>query len=257
MHRNNASPKKKTKRNKRLRIWTAVLAVLLTFFAVFGFYVGDYYHADEAAVAAYRPQNGVTASETEDGALVFTPERAKAGLIFYPGGKVEYTAYVPLMEACAERGVLCVLPKMPFNLAFFDLNAANGVPERCPSVERWYIGGHSLGGVAAAEYLSDHAASFSGLILLASYSTADLSHEPVAALSVVGSEDGVLNRKQYEKQAANLPAATTEIVLKGGNHAFFGVYGPQKGDGEASLSNEEQIVRTADAIAAFCSASFF
>lgn len=55
---------------------------------------------------------------------VFEPEDPVAGFIFYPGGKVEYTAYSPLMLALAEQNILCVLLEMPFNLAVLDSSAA-------------------------------------------------------------------------------------------------------------------------------------
>ena len=47
-----------------------------------------------------------------------------AGFIFYPGGKVGYTAYAPLILALAEQDILCVLLEMPFNLAVLDSLAA-------------------------------------------------------------------------------------------------------------------------------------
>ena len=87
----------------------------------------------DSAVSVYELRNGVT---------VFAPEDPSAGLIFYPGGKVEHTAYVPLLRTCAERGVLCVLVRMSFNLAVFNVNGANGIPEQFPGVEYWYLGGH-------------------------------------------------------------------------------------------------------------------
>ena len=61
-----------------------------------------------------------------------------------------------------------------------------------------------------------------------------------------------MNRESYEKNRANLPADTTELILDGGCHAQFGSYGPQEGDGEPTISGEEQIRQTAEAIAAFC-----
>ncbi|MBO4365994.1 MAG: hypothetical protein J5804_06870, partial [Eggerthellaceae bacterium] len=42
-----------------------------------------------------------------------------------------------------------------------------------------------------------------------------------------------------------------ELIIQGGNHAGFADYGPQSGDGQASISNEEQITQTADAISRF------
>ena len=201
-----------------------------------------------AAIEAFSPANAVEAQVLDDSTVVFAPDSAAVGFIFYPGGKVEYTAYLPLMEALASEGVLCVLVEMPFNLAVLDVNAADGIQEQYPQIERWYIGGHSLGGSMAASYAADHADAFDGLILLAAYSTADLTGTGLDVLSVYGSEDGVMNREKYETYRANLPQDFTELVIDGGCHAFFGMYGPQDGDGTPGITNEEQIYAAVSAI---------
>lgn len=172
-------------------------------------------------------------------------------MIFYPGGKVQYEAYAPLMEACAKQGILCILLQMPGNLAVLDINAAEGIPEDYPDIENWYIAGHSLGGSMAASYISSHEKGYKGLILLAAYSTADLKEKGLDVLSIYGSQDGVLKMNSYEKYRSNLPEKFTEIVIPGGCHAYFGSYGAQKGDGTPEISNEEQILLTADAIGDF------
>ena len=59
----------------------------------------------------------------DNGNVVFEPQNATVGFIFYPGVKVEANAYQPLMAELAREGVLCVLVEMPFNLAVFDINA--------------------------------------------------------------------------------------------------------------------------------------
>lgn len=164
---------------------------------------------------------------------------------------MEAVAYEPLLKALASEGMLCVLVEMPFRLAVFDMNAAEGIPEQFPEVANWYIGGHSLGGSMAASYLAKHATDYKGLILFGSYSTADLSETGLSVLSVYGSEDKVLNKENYEADKENLPADFTEIVIKGGCHAYFGMYGAQEGDGTPSISNEEQIEATVDAVMAF------
>ena len=237
------------KRKKKISITTAsivlVIAVLVGACAV---YLGDYYKADDEAIGAFLPQ-GSTWKEEPNGNIVFEPDGAMTGLIFYPGGKVEHSAYIPLMQACAEKGILCVIVEMPFNLAVFDINAADGIQKEYPQIENWYIGGHSLGGSMAASYLEKHADEYEGLILLGSYSTADLSDTELEVLSIYGSEDQVLNREKYKDNIGNLPTDFKEIVIEGGCHAYFGMYGAQDGDGTPSISHSEQILQTAEYIA--------
>lgn len=243
---------KTKKKHKKLIIWTtSVAAVLLILFVACVIYLNDYYKADQEAMAAFAPTISVSKEILEDDTIVFKPQDVKAGFIFYPGGKVEYTAYEPLMEVCAAKGILCVLVEMPFNLAVLDVDAADGIKEKYPEIQDWYIGGHSLGGSMAASYLSDHVDEFKGLILLGSYSTADLSKTSLNVLSIYGSEDRVLNREKYEDNKSNLPANYTEMIINGGCHAYFGMYGQQDGDGTPTITNTEQINQTADAIAKF------
>ncbi len=140
---------------------------------------------------------------------------------------------------------------MPCNLAVFNVNGADGIQEQFPDVERWYMGGHSLGGAMAASYAAGHVDELDGLVLLAAYSTQNLAGSSLDVLSVYGSEDGVLDMEKYEQCRSNLPAGTSEVVVDGGCHAQFGSYGPQEGDGAPIISGEEQIRQTVEAIAAF------
>ena len=232
-------PKTKAKHTMPAIILAAVL-IILTACAV---YLGDYYPADPETAALLED-----AIISEDGNLVFQPEQAAAGLIFYPGGKVDHRAYAPLMHELSSRGILCVLVEMPFRLAVLDVNAAKGIPEAFPQIDTWYIGGHSLGGSMAATHLSEHTDVFDALVLLGSYSTADLSETNLAVLSVYGSEDLVLNREKYNQYRENLPAGFREVIIDGGCHANFGMYGPQEGDGTPTITVSQQILLTADAI---------
>lgn len=209
-------------------------------------YVNDYYHADTQAFQALQNTETVAVHELKDHTLVFEPKKATAGLIFYPGGKVEYTAYAPLLHSLAEEGILCVLVEMPFNLAVLDVNAADGITELYPEVENWYIGGHSLGGSMAASYLEKHPDDYEGLILLGAYSASDLSDTDLDVISIYGSNDQVLNHEKYETNKNNLPENFNETVIEGGCHAYFGTYGHQEGDGTATITNKEQIEITTD-----------
>ncbi len=231
----------------KITLISTLFALAILFSACF-IYLGSYYRADEEAVNAFLP----SAEETRvDGNLIFKPENVNYGLIFYPGGKVDEKAYIPLMREISSHGVLCILVKMPFRLAVFDINAADGIKETYPEVTDWYIGGHSLGGSMAAAYLENEAEDFQGLVLLGSYSTADLSKTELRVLSIFGDCDEVMNKEKYKASVTNMPNDFTETVILGGCHAYFGTYGEQKGDGEASITNEEQIKATAETFAAW------
>ncbi len=239
-----------SKTKKTRRIWVVVLAVFLALVLITGVcvaYLSDYYRADDKAIKEFLPM-GSTWSEADDGRIVFEPEGATKGFIFYPGGKVDHTAYIPLMKALSDRGILCILLRMPFNLAVLDVNAADGIIEEYPHIESWYIGGHSLGGSMAASYIEKHSDELDGLVLLGSYSTADLSELDVDVLSIYGSEDKIMNLEKYEKYTSNLPLDFKETVINGGCHAYFGMYGEQKGDGTATITCAEQIICTAKEI---------
>ena len=235
---------------QKKRVFRIILAVLVLLVFACGGYLCDYYHAEPEALEVFAPVGVIGTETTEEGDRVFGAKDADVGFIFYPGGKVESLAYVPLMRALTEKGVLCVLVEMPFHLAVFDANAAEGIPQQYPEIERWYIGGHSLGGSMAAAYVSECPDAFEGLVLLGSYSTADLAETDLQVLSVYGSEDQVLNRENYEESKKNLPRDFEEVILEGGCHANFGMYGAQKGDGTPTMTREEQITLTADAFAA-------
>ena len=237
------------KRYKKLWIALAIIGIVLIG-SVIGctVYINDYYHAEDMAVTCMAGTDTVTVTTLENKNIVFAPENPKEGFIFYPGGKVEYTAYAPLMEELAKQGFLCVLVKMPANLAVFDSNAADGIQELYPGIENWYIGGHSLGGAMAASYVSKHVDEYEGLVLLAAYSTADLAESGLNVITIYGSEDGVLNREKLEKYENNLPADAKTVIIQGGCHAYFGYYGEQDGDGTATITKEEQIQKTVEAI---------
>lgn len=255
------------KKSRHLRIFFIIAAVILTVLLVTGvgfkIYTSHYYVSDMAVIQAIESSvDGKVKSYSDDNGTVFLPEglEPRAVVIFYPGGKVEYTAYSGLMYELSAKGYICVLLKMPDNLAFLSVDAVDKVEamrlEQLQTVSDldWYIGGHSLGGVAASMYLkkdlekNGSESNYKGLILCASYTTQDLSSEDIRLLSIYGDNDHVLGMEQYEENRANWPKDFREIVIEGGIHSYFGSYGIQKGDGKPALTNVDQILFTADAI---------
>lgn len=231
---------------KRKLIFRFTSICLIICLLGFTFYVNDYYHADMKQIEAYQVSENIKVYE-EDGNYIFEPEQIHAGFIFYPGGKVEEEAYIPLLKELATQDILCILVKMPLRLAVLDINAANTFVNEFSQIDTWYIGGHSLGGAMASSYIAKQD-NFKGLVLLGAYSTADLSQTDLHVLSIYGSEDQVMNKEKYQSNLSNLPSDYKEVIIDGGCHAYFGMYGKQDGDGNPTISNKEQIQQTAIAI---------
>ncbi len=176
--------------------------------------------------------------------LEFTPAEGEAqtGFIFYPGGRVDYRAYAPMAHQLAAQGFLVLIPRMPLNLAVFGIDKASEGIALAPIVKHWVIGGHSLGGSMAANFLFNHPDQFEGLVFLASYpaSSDDLSTYAGQVLSISGSLDGLATPAKIAASHALLPQDTKFIEINGGNHAYFGWYGDQAGDNIASISRDDQ-----------------
>jgi hypothetical protein len=238
---------KKKLSGRRKAALSVLLSFLLIVLACFGYFSVNY-HADETAKHALSDDGTVTAMK-ENGVYFFDGPGEDRALIFYPGAKVEAKAYAPLMREISRFGIDCFLVEMPLNFALLGIDRADEIISRY-HYEDWILSGHSLGGVAASDYASKHPEEVDEIILLASYPNSPLS-ENQRLLLIYGSEDGCLEKEQYENSRNNWPADSEEIILEGGNHAQFGSYGKQKGDGEATVSPKRQIADTVEMILIF------
>lgn len=252
MHSRNDTFQPRRRWPRRLA-WALVTVAVILFagVAAFAIYASDYYR-DADTTRKNLVSSAALPVAQGDGYLAFGDPNAATGIVLYPGAKVEYSAYAPLMRFVAEHGYLAVAVEMPFNFAFFDIDAADRVRAAYPQVDTWWIGGHSLGGSMAAQYAADHAddVAIEGLVLLGAYTASDLSDADLGAVTVYGSNDLILDRDKLAEGATKLPEGAKTVVIEGGNHAGFGDYGPQKGDGEATLPPDDQQKQTADVLAA-------
>lgn len=174
--------------------------------------------------------------------IFFDGEGTDTLLVFYPGGLVDHKAYVPFMNKFAEAGIDAVLLKVPCDLAIYKTSAAKLVLKKFSAdYEKVFLGGHSLGGAVASMYAPKTLKKYSnisGLILFGAYTTNQFDSN-FKVISVKGENDKVLNKKKYDDYMLKL-ISYDELTVPGGNHANFGHYGPQKGDGSASISADMQ-----------------
>jgi len=216
-----------------------LLVLLVVLFAYLLIWLNTPYKATEDAIKLLSSTQTYSYSDT--GNLEFIPNQPKeAGVIFYPGGRVEAKAYSYICAGIAQQGYPCIIAVMPFNLAVFKLDAAKQIIEKYPQVESWSIGGHSLGGSMAARYIKDNSTKIDSIFFMGSYTDVDLSKTTLKALILIGTEDAILNSQSYKDNYKNMPDARSINVIQGGNHSQFGDYGLQDGDLEAKISKQDQ-----------------
>ena len=227
-------------RRKKVLIVVAIpMIILLLLAGVFFCYLSHYYRADDVSLAVLAAGDNI---EIRDNLTILSPSYPTGtAMIFYPGAKVEAAAYLPLLEQLRRTGLTCILVEMPFHMAIFDADAAGGIIAQFPNIEHWYIAGHSMGGAMASQFAAKHPDKVDGLILLGAYIYGD--YPPKDTLTVYGS----LNQSVEDK----IDYTENVVEIRGGNHAQFGNYGPQKGDLPAEITPEEQQAQTAEAVIAF------
>ena len=152
------------------------------------------------------------------------------GVIYYPGARVNHESYVPTAaEIITERDAVIIFVDMPLYLTVLASDRAADAITTQPAVESWYIAGHSLDGAMACSYAATNAPEIVGVVLHAAYCDVDISDTDLQVLSVLGTNDGVIDADRERGRRALLPAETEIVELDGVNHAGFGAYGPQSG----------------------------
>ncbi|MED3787704.1 alpha/beta hydrolase [Peribacillus frigoritolerans] len=179
----------------------------------------------------------------ENGFVTFEPTKTKkVGIVLYPGAKVEPEAYGYYAKELSKEGYTVVIPNVRFIFALFDKNKATEAKDTYPEVEKWYVAGHSLGGVAASAFAYENPKEVEGIILLGSYpsDSNDFSKMKVPMLSLYAEHDGLSTVEKILKTKHLLSKEANMHKIAGGNHGQFGVYGKQKGDNEATISAKKQ-----------------
>jgi len=228
-------------RRVRLVGWSALSALALV---VVGFLIwaSTPYQAERQPVIAVWADDAVAVEYLPEGILM-TPtasggDAEGTGLVFVPGARVQAHAYMfQLSGVVAEHGATVLITEPTLNLAFFDTRTLAQFTTAAPEVDRWFVGGHSLGGVRAC--LMTPGSDAAGLVLFGSYCAGDIAESGLPVLSVAGENDALSTPAIIEENAGLLPADAVFVTIEGANHASFGDYGPQSGDGPRTITSEQ------------------
>ena len=222
------------------RTLAIVVTVVVLAVVAFLFYSSMVMRGDRAAALEAWENPAVSITST-DHSIVISPtgDATGAGLVFIPGAKVDPYAYLYKLSGIVEQsGATVVITKPTLNLAFFDTRPLSVFEADAPDVTRWFVGGHSLGGVRACQLAGTDGTV--GLVLFGSYCANDLSDSGLEVLSISGSDDGLSTPAKIDSAKNLLPEHTNFVQIEGLNHAGFGDYGVQPGDGVATLTDAQE-----------------
>lgn len=223
---------------ERIAIW--MLGLLVVGAALLVGFAGTPYAPPAGSVDRVAAAPGVTVSETSGGyAMRPATGDPETGLVFYPGARVEPGAYVPMLAPVVEETEVAVfVPRPRLNLAVFEPGMATDIVDSNPSIENWYVGGHSLGGAMACRYAADHTDRLAGLVLFGAYCDRSIAESDLRVLVVGGTRDTVLGTDRSALRPETLPESATIHQVEGLNHTQFGSYSGQPGDSPAGIARE-------------------
>ncbi|WP_409190987.1 alpha/beta hydrolase [Bradyrhizobium sp. RDM4] len=210
----------------------------------------DAYRADPLAQTRALNDSRVVISE-RDGFLVIRPSAAPSaiGLLFYPGLRIEPKAYLSKLVALSSKArVNIVIGRPTLNIAALSIGQAEEMRKQLTGIERWY---HSLGGAAACYYASKHRDDVQGILLFGTYCGSDISKSPLKVLAIVADRDGIMAPETIERHTVELPVDAQIVRVAGMVHSQFGNYGPQSGDGQASIDDNQASEAISEAARAF------
>lgn len=246
---------------RRRTIVSGAFAAALLLVLVFLVYASTPMRAEAGPLDDVRSLADVTVTETAD-SVVLSPAEPRTvaggerGLVFFAGARVEPAAYAAKLSGIAREGITVVIVRPVLGFGILEWRPIETFTALAPGVDSWLVGGHSLGGVRACQYIADDEdpdqgdVALDGLVLVGSYCSADISDSDVAVLSIAGSEDGLSTPETITNAARLLPTSTEFVELEGASHASFGDYGSQPGDGVATADDTTVTRQVAAAVAA-------
>ncbi len=169
---------------------------------------------------------------------------SNVGFIIFSGAKADEKAYAYMAKQLHEAGHTVVIPKVLFHMSATGVNRGIDIMETNSKIEKWFLIGHSLGGLPISQIAAKEPPKLQGIAFLASYMITDLSELNISAIRITASNDKIMNKNRMKEHLDYLPENSTSIVIEGANHQGFGAYDSLSRDGEATMSWKEQQEQT-------------
>lgn len=174
-----------------------------------------------------------------DGDLYFYGDSG-VGFIIYPGAKADERSYAYIAQQLNAEGHTAVIPNIPLHMSVWGPEQGLEIIEDNPEVEKWFLIGHSLGGLPISQIAAKQPEKLEGIAFVASLMICDLSDTDLSAIRITAEHDGVMPDKMMESNLDYLPENSTSVMIEGANHNQFGAYWHPGFDGKATITWKEQ-----------------
>lgn len=169
---------------------------------------------------------------------------SNVGFIIFSGAKADEKSYAYIAKLLHEKGHTVVIPEVLFHMSAAGTNCGIEIMESNSEIEKWFLIGHSLGGLPISRIALRQLEKVQGIAYLASYMVTDLSELNISAIRITASNDRTMNQNMMESNLDYLPENSTSVEIEGANHQGFGAYKSLGRDGEATMSWQEQQEQT-------------
>ena len=180
-------------------------------------------------------------TEENDGGLLFRPADSNGhGILIMHGALIMPKSYAKTAAYFADRGYTVYLPMGPARLSV-------GVVDRAASralemnVDKWFLIGHSMGGMASMELATRHSLNVQAIALWAGNMPTSYTFVDLPIIYIWGNNDGLLPEERFKLNRFNLPESVSYVTLEGANHKNFAMYSHQFFDKDAKIDWMEQI----------------
>lgn len=218
------------KHNRKKKIWMIAAIVIAVMLLVAAFFYTP--ALPEAAEIAKQMKD-------VDGDLYFYGDSG-VGFIIYPGAKADERSYAYIAQQLNAEGHTAVIPNIPLHMSVWGPEQGLEIIEDNPEVEKWFLIGHSLGGLPISQIAAKQPEKLEGIAFVASLMICDLSDTDLSAIRITAEHDGVMPDKMMESNLDYLPENSTSVMIEGANHNQFGAYWHPGFDGKATITWKEQ-----------------
>jgi pimeloyl-ACP methyl ester carboxylesterase len=189
----------------------------------------------------YMSGTGYTAVEEDDGSLLFTPASNNGhGIVIMHGALILPKSYAKSAAYFAQLGYTVYVPYGPGRMSI-AITEDTAETLNNSAIDEWFFIGHSMGGMASLEIISEYNVEAQAVALWATSMPSDYSSVETPILFIWGDTDGLLPAERLRRAKENLPQSVDYVTLQGANHKNFALYTHQFFDNEATIDWMEQI----------------